>query len=363
MTVTNESFLEQTKRWGRIGTWSDTSFLEHVAPISTWGEWLKLADAATTYEQKLGLLHVGFDVEEMGPREKYGEPNYTPYDRLAFYFSVADGWTDSSNFRTKGLGWQDEPQYFAGWRDSDGVRRQKSQSEQRQLLAQKAFDMLVSNFFVKQAWVKEARFHSRTDEEKIRHLLGDPVFLIVQEFFRAEEGVIRNLAERHDNEHHRQKKVIEFLLWLPPLLWNWTEKEIRPYDSEQETEKKKQRNQADASIVAQAKLWMIEVLSALRELNVLDPWVLELDRPCLTRLTEIALRNTFRCHPPVSSDRPVATLDEACFLNSQAAWMVKKHGIMKEQYTLLQAISDAERQVEEARRKVAALTQQNSRGT
>lgn len=334
------------------------SFMQKVAPIGTWSEWLKLAYAATSFEQKVGLLHAGFDVK-MGRREMYGAPDYTPFDRLEFYFGVADGWTESDHFRTKGVSWQDEPEYEVG-HDKNWNRIRRKESDQRQLLARKAFSMLVSKYFTELSWVEEANYNGRETggEHEIRRFLSSPEFLAIQKFFRVEEGRVYNLSSKRDEENHWQKKIFEFLLWLPPLLWNWTEKEIRSYDSEEVIQKKELQNLTEAGVVAEAKIWMIEVLSALDELDLLERWILELDEPCLAKLKELALRNTFRSHAwPVSSDRPVANLEEACFLNSPAAWLLKKHGVMTAEYFRLVSISNAEKEIEAAQRKVAALSQ------
>lgn len=333
------------------------AFMQHVGPIKTWGEWLKLVSAATTFEQKLGLLHAGFDVE-MGHRERWGvDPDYIPSDRLKFYFSVADGWPESTNFQNEGVGWQDEPTYQIGY-DERGRPEKRRESQLRQSLARKAFDMLVSHYFLEQSWLERASYRSREDEELIRSFLGNPGFLAIQQFFRVEEGRVPNLSTHdEDNRRTQQKKVREFLLWLPPLLWNWTEEEIHPHDPEEWKDRKMLDNRVVKGFVTKAKLWMIEVLSALGKLDLLGPWILELDKPCLAKLKEIALGTNL---PPPGigwKGKPVTSIEEACFYNSGAAWLLKKHEVMMAEHVRLQAISDAEREIEAANRKVAALTQ------
>jgi len=57
----------------------------------------------------------------------------------------------------------------------------------------------------------------------------------------------------------------------------------------------------------------------LDELNLLHRWILEFDNPCLAKLKEIALRRELSSHRhPVTEDRKVADIDEACYLGSSA---------------------------------------------
>jgi hypothetical protein len=81
---------------------------------------------------------------------------------------------------------------------------------------------------------------------------------------------------------------------------------------------------------------MVEVLVALGRLEVLRKYLLELlePDPCLAKLKEIALREHFSNHHNlVREDRPVASLDEACYLGSEAAWLLKEYELMTKEYT------------------------------
>lgn len=331
------------------------AFMQAVPPTGTWHTWLQLARNATTFGQKLGLLHEGFDVEMTGA--PYGMKKYTEMDRLVYYFGVADGWTQRSYFQIY-ANWQDEPEYYVGY-DKNGNHLKRRESEQRQLLARKAFSMLISKFFVEQTWIEQASYNSHRDEhgeELIRRFLDSPEFLAIQQFFKIEERGIRNLTT-HDDRHPQKEKVIEFLLRLPPLIWGWTEEEIPSYASKEEETKKSLRNLATAGIVAEAKLWMIEVLADLERLDLLEQWLRTFDGPTLKKLEEIALRAKFPGHDFVTStSRLVASLDEACYLNSPAAWLLKKHHLKVAEYARLSAIREAEEVMDEAARRVAALT-------
>lgn len=333
------------------------TFMQVVPPTGTWHTWLQLVRNATTFGQKLGLLHEGFEVEMTGA--PYGMKKYTEMDRLVFYFGVADGWTDHNHFRPSGMSWQDEPEYYVGY-DKNGNHLKRSESQQRQQLARKAFSMLISKFFVEQTWIEQASYNSHRDghgEELIRRFLVSPQFQAIQQFFKLEERGIHNLTS-HDDRHPQKEKVIEFLLKLPPLIWDWTEEEIPSYASKEDGEKTRLRNLATTSIVATAKLWMIEILSDLERLDLLEQWLGDFDEPTLKKLEEIAMRAKFPGHNFVTSkSRLVASLDEACYLNSPAAWLLKKNALKVAEFARLSAIREAEEVMDRATRKIATLTQ------
>ena len=244
-----------------------TAFMQEVRPIRNWHEWLQLAESAARFEQKLGLLHVGFDVGL--ERCEYHEPDYKRHDRLKFYFDVANGWTNANRFRDQGLLWSDEPRYFIGYKNGDRVDR--TQSEQRQLLAQKAFDMLTKNYFKPRlSWLEKANYRDRNEQDWMNKFLLDPSFLFMMEFFKPEKWGVSNLTG-HDELRPSEQQAVDFLLKLPRIIWSWRAQEIQSYDSAEHKIEKEQRNLAGSRLVCDAMLWSIEVLSALDELQVLEP--------------------------------------------------------------------------------------------
>lgn len=326
------------------------AFMHEVRPIRNWHEWVQLAQAATTFDQKLGLLHVGFDM--WLDRREYDEPSYKADDRLQFYFDVANGWTNARHFREEGLFRDDEPNYRIN------NRIERTRSEQRQLLAQKAFDMLAQRYFKpKLSWLEEMDFQSREDRPIIRNYLRGLEFQLVMNFFTPREGVMQNISLRKDSRPS-ERQVIDFLLKLPKLIWSWKEHEIMSYDREEERLRKEAYNCDERKAVATAKSWAIEMLSALDELEVLNDSSLELDETCLAKLTEIAFRTKLKhYYCPVSEDRRVLTLDEACLAGSAAAWMLKRHELVTNERARLQEIRTAEFEATKAAQRVAELKQ------
>lgn len=333
-------------------------FLQHVPPIGTWAEWFKLAQAATTFEQKLGLLHVGFDVEVQANGKKAIPGKPTSTDRLKFYFGVADGWTNASHFRYEGLLWSDEESYFVG-RDKHHNALKRTVSEQRHLLARKAFDMLARNYLRPMLeWLKEANHRDHGEDAWVRRFLFDPAFLMIQEFFAIENGGVRNLSGPYCDRSPSEDLAVEFLLKLPKLLWSWQEDEIESYDSAETKAQKERDNPVARQVVAAAKLWIIEVLAELRKLDLLKPWLINgFDESCVTKLKEIALRRALMQNfHHVLKDRRAATIDEACFAGSEAAWLLKQRELMVRESDRLQAIRHAQRERDNADERVRKLT-------
>jgi len=329
-------------------------FLQEVPPVRAWSEWLKLAQAATTFEQKLGLLHVGFDVEtHVGGK-------LAATDRLKFYFDAADGWTETSSFRYEGLLWSQEETYHVG-HDKHHNALKRTVSEQRQQLARKAFEMLARHYFKPMLhWLENANHRDRDEEVWMRRFLLDPAFLFIREFFAIERAGVRNLTERYRDRSPSEELVVEFLLKLPQLLWSWQEDEINSYDSAETKAGKERDNRLAAQIVAAAKLWIIEVLADLGELDLLTKWlVTDFDEPCVAKLEEIALRTKLKEHyHHVQKDRPATTIDEACFAGSEAAWLLKKRSLLVRENGRLREIQYAERERDEAAERVTRLTRQ-----
>lgn len=349
------------------------TFIQEVRPPESWHEWLELAKAAVTLDQKLGLLHGAFNIKvELYWDEKSASYiEYSDLDRLEFFFGVADGWADAGllDFRADGTRYSiGEKKYFVGYdRKSSSITYEihRSESEQRQKLARKAFDMLAANFF-KMPEIREDADNREVNEAQwmSNYVLWGPIFPIVQQFFKFEEGKyfgagIRNLSPSYEHRPQSEKQAIDFLLKLAKFLWDWREKETKSWDSKEHVAEEKKQNATRRAIVDGAKPWMIEVLSQLRKLSLLEKWIFQLDSPCLSKLKEIALRNKFVSYKdPVNKDRKVATIDEACYLGSEAGWILKRYELMTIEFKRLAAIREAERARDEAAQRVEKLTRQ-----
>ncbi len=222
--------------------------------------------------------------------------------------------------------------------------------ELRQQVAQKAFDMLSRNFFKSQAEdALRARRHGEAPWGA--DIVSGRLLPIISGFFRVEEnGAIRNIF-RCDEPEHRMQHVTSFLPTLIRAIFKWEEEEIESWTLKPEEVAKK--NVETRERIDSAKLWAIEVLAGLRKLDLL--WgmygvqpdacgkFVELDEPCLAKLKEIALRNKLdKYYARVSKDRPVVTLEEACYLGSRAAWFLKKYEVAKTEHERLSAVLEAE---------------------
>ncbi|GEM_PF-1394943 len=343
-------------------------FMQVARPPRNWGEWLERARAAETIHEKLGLLHGAFEVElGRGDWDHAAKAfrEYSDSGRIETFFEIADGWADKDLLRTEGVRWSDEPRCRIG-RDSRN-QLERTESEQRQQLARKAFDMLVVNFF-KMPEIRGDEFDRGNMEARwIKDFVFGPLFPVVQNFFRIhnyeKEGhaYVRNLSLHGEQRLQNEKVVVNFLLKLPKFLWSWKDPEISYWGKSPEDvarqEKEKDGVLAMRTVVDGAKPWMIEVLAVLRELDLLEKWILELDGSCLAMLKKIALRNQFGTHiHPVTKDRRVVTIDEACYLGSPAGWLLKKHELMTREHKRLNAIRSAEWKRQDADRTIEKLT-------
>ncbi len=320
-----------------------------IRPIRNWHEWLERWNAVETIEEIIGLLHIGFSV--VLERQMYYEKTYDAIDRLTFYFNTADGWANDRLLRTSEKENGEEKKYQFGF-DTYGNWIHRTSSEMRQLVADKAFNMLCQNFFKVELY--EGRNGYEGDWRKI--VVSERLFPIIQSFFRIQKQrfgndiEIRNLPNRCEKSHNGQL-IIDFLLSLAKFIWGWKE---RDNFGNKET---REQNTAMRIRLNDAKLWMIEVLLELSKLNLLREWIFELDKPCLAKLKEISLRNRFSFYThPVYKDRPVTTIDEACYLGSSTGWLLKEYELKTREHKRLTSILDAERKKEEADRKIRKLS-------
>ena len=335
-----------------------TTLTREIRPIRDLPEWFERWQAAATLEEMLGLLHVGFNmlIRQKSWEEKRG---YDRIDLLTFYFTIADGWADSDLLELSG----DSGKRYRIRRDSSGDTIEKRPSEVREILAQKAFSMLCLNYFSKvELLVKGLR-----DEfsEIWTTITSERFFPVIQNFFRiqrrqfSDDLEIRNLYRRRDeNRSHSERVTVEFIVNLAKFLWGWKGPDFTDYKNP--SDKLKERIDFFATMrerINAAKPWMIDVIAHLNRLDILKDRTLELDKACLARLKEIALRSRLdEFHHHVTKSRQVTTLDEARYVGSEAAWLLEKYRIMTEQYKRLTGIRDAEQQIRDAGRKIKKLT-------
>ena len=277
-------------------------------------------------------------------------------DRLAFYFTIADGWNDYSLLQLPEDGY--ESKFELGWEPGER-RERKTKSELRQVLARKAFDILCLNFF--KNYLEEDRDRENWMWKWVEIAVSEQLFPIIQNFFRVEKGryggmYIRNFS-RSRKKSHGEQTAADFLFNLADFIWDWREQEIRSYYShkeELERENVSMRARVDA-----AKPWIVELLSQLNNLDLLRKRISELDEDCLAKLREIAMRAEI--DNPSSTEfcnrkRLVVSLDEACYVGSKAAWFLKEHELWLREHTRLEAIRKAEERKRGAERELQKLT-------
>lgn len=326
-------------------------FTRDVRPIYNWNEWLAHWQTAKNIEWIESLLHCGFNISL--ERYEYGETEYNHIDRIMFYFTIADGWADYYLLKAS----REDEQYHVGY-DKNGNRINKSTSDLRKQIAQKAFDMLCQNFFKEKEYQyedSESNFWSTVFSEKL--------FPIIQNFFRAKKESIGdrieicNLHGRVDRQSHNEQLVVDFLLKLAKFIWEWEEMEIHSYWKEEEKKDTREYNLRRRADIDGAKLWMIEVLNQLDKLDVVRPWMLGLNKPCLDKLKEIAMRSKLsKYNHDVEEDRLVATLDEARLVNSKAAWFLEEYRLKTKEIERLRVIHEAKLAAEKAQRNLERLT-------
>lgn len=282
-----------------------------VRPILNWYEFSVLWQEATTYEEMLGLLHIGFSLP-------YGSVGYV--DRLIFYFNIADGWMDECSFQAPRDGDKEYQVVSVCERNET-----KKPCEFRRLLAHKAFDILCRHFFKAESDKSDGRFGTKQG----KWIASERLLPVIQHFFRVKENEREekygncNLHFWPEQRNHNEEHAIAFLLKLAKYIWEWKEKES--WGNWIPSEMEKEQAAEVRSRLDSAKPWMIEVLAGFQRLDVLRKWLLELNEPCLTKLREIAMHNKLSPHDhPVTHYRQVASIEEALLADSKAAWLLKE---------------------------------------
>ncbi|HEU0080712.1 MAG TPA: hypothetical protein VFQ72_01650 [Candidatus Paceibacterota bacterium] len=328
-------------------------FSRPVRPIRNWSEWLERWQAAVTFEEMRGLLHGGFDVSLQ--EYQYGEKEYSHVDRLAFYCTIADGWSGSLDMRRDG-------DFRLTYRLYDSEReifRDVNPSEVRETLANKAVDMLCSRFFKPlvaeevEAWTLDKRWKYGifSQAKALDSIMG---------FFRIDPGpvdavTIKNVGRR--TARSNTERIIQaFLAELARRLWRFKDVDVSHFAEPERAEKVAENAKRQAQI-EKVKLWMIEVLAYINRLEDLNGWLLVISKPQLAKLKEIALRSSLSEYGhPVTKSRMVANLDEACYAGSAAAWFLKRQELVSREHSRLEKIQALERERQQADRRMKELT-------
>ena len=314
-----------------------------IRPIVNWFEWLKLWTEAKTYQELIGLLHYGFQLSIS--RASHSEPEIDIYGRVIHYLSVADGWNTYSALRLP-----DDGRIEFMMIDSNKLQCERTPSQLRQEIAQKAFEILCLNFFK-----DRSKCHDSAEYWENR-ILSERIFPIIMNFFRVERDesgdrvTVRNLTSvgRIDKRIHSEQFAVDFLLNLVRFIWTWKSGQSTVwFDRQKEEERLKPLRER----IAFAKPWTIEVLRALGELRMLRDWLLDMNESCLDKLKEIALRSELEGgYDFLDRDHHVANVEEACFVDSEAGWLLKMYEIKLQVKTRLDEERKAEIAREEAER-------------
>lgn len=130
--------------------------------IGDWQNWKKLWDDAPFLEQRLGLLHVAFDVEAY--REDW-------HDRQRFLLRLADGYASPD------FGWEAEIRRAVPEAAELMGRHVRESAEAMQKVAAKAYKVLCDRFFNRLDGARQAARHRR-DALGRGNLLDGPVVLL-----------------------------------------------------------------------------------------------------------------------------------------------------------------------------------------
>ena len=324
--------------------------------LETWVNWLRAWFLARTFEELLSLLHRGFEVE----MDHYWRSDLTfqgfeiPLDhRVIHYLRVADGYLAPFNFRG-----EDEVagRVFYLGRDQYGNSSREERYGLRQILAQKAYDMLAQKYFRKglpKDWTGkdsdgDGNYGTGQDRWAIQNAFSEPLCSALCNFFRIEDigsGAvkIRNLVS-WDKESHNARIVNAFLVAMAHHLWRW-DYEVKSYSSKQAQAREREQNDRMRGMMP----WMIEVLNHLGRLDVLEKYLKKLDRPCLLKLRQIALREEVRL---LTCNRKVRSVEEAANLcGSAAGRLCLKHQALKE----LEQEQARARQVQKLKKRATTL--------
>lgn len=252
-----------------------------------------------------GLLHGGFEIYIEDPTEE--KAGTKPNERLMLYFAFADNWENNSS------------------------------SSSLCNLRIKARQMLRKNLFALD--VEHGEASGFENERCIRawewKVLRNMALPQITQFFSVRKSLykgphdywIRNVEGMVDHtkkDKQPNRHEVEFLIELCKFIWRW----YGEYTGNMVGHKKvvaDEKNRRYGAMIAAAKPWSIEVLSALDRIDLLEEHRGSIDQVCLDKLTEIALRRQFSAHiHRVPKDRCAESIDEAIFLGSPEALLVKR---------------------------------------
>jgi len=308
--------------------------------IKGWQEWKVLWQAASRFEQYLGLLHCGFDVTPVHRSSYYYDRDKVraaEVDRVCFYLELADSFRESTS-------------YFKLEEEDDQVRSPgggKSLIEEtavmRVQLAQKAFDVLSQRFFRNTA-------REGDDLSSWVELVVDATVLKkVIWFFRLDEyNHIPNLGDPETPGVHEQWAK-KFVVELCKLGWaRRFDRMIPGYEHE-----------ARARLTAARPHFMAMLLGSGHIDLLLDRESYPLDEPSWQRLTELAYTERYIRQPDRLSygsvkKKPVS-LKEAAANRSEAARVLLLLQIYRAEDERFAALREAVDQEREARRIIRAL--------
>ncbi len=319
-----------------------------LRPLRNWEEWLERWDQAVSFEELLGLLHVGFRVPY-----QYEPQKHTRISRLVFYLKVADQRFSSHNLQSK----EEEFMSFNIKVEGEQHERKLSPGELRGLLAKKAFVVFSNEFFKPVLELKRTyddyhwKFYEMVfaDEELLRQL---------RRFFREEtneRGAWRFPNIRSNNDSPSEKLMLQFLHALADFMWTWENGRIWSTGRDP-------KEAAFRSMIEEMKPWMMGVFAHLDDFSHLhnqanNRWH-ALNQACLAKIEAIALQTELSNHLHlVSNRRLAATVEEAAFADCSAAKFLLSYRLQEKTEARLKEVLNLEREEKEIARKRQALVQ------
>lgn len=331
-----------------------TFLLKQIRTYRNWHECVMEFLTTDVKQRKISALHEGYNTSI---ERSYGggldEPTYTEEDRAIFYLKVADGYKQVWDHQIP----EDEGKKFYDGFDKFGQTEWKVPTQLRQEVALKAFIILCQNFFnLVLYYAKDIRqFDGRWES----FIVSEKLFPSIQNFFRFKKQPdgdinVRNLPYGKELSHNEQI-VVTFLKNLAIFLWEgWKEREVEGYLGIEYRKRTEEANASRARNILNMKLWMIEILSQLREINLVEKWLPTFEPACLEKMREIAMRATLSPGKhPVKQERKVNSVAEAVLAGSRSAKIIALHEIAVNEINRLKPILDLECEIEHAQRKLA----------
>lgn len=294
--------------------------------LSGWPQWKEKWDKETQVEILHSLLHFGFEVDLEGSEEFI--------DRICLYFDIADRRFDFSLHGTPNDTYHYLKRFDRDIHDTDNFR---------QVLGQKAFQMLCQNVF------KNTEKHDYYVPSWMRLATHPEIFPKILWFFCLDkDGRLLNLRS---SDEHNTEIAREFIQRFCVFAWECDEP---PFDSSRDL------SDETREIFQQAKPAIIEILFGLHELDILleNHRYQRIDKKCLKKIEDLALRFELWL-PQVRRGDPLTrkakTIKEACLGHSQAAQVLLSLQTMQEEQSRLDLLSEAEEQRREAEEKINSL--------